>query len=182
MKRWKEKLILKAEQFDFPIHTPYYQLTEEQRTFLWNGNRSIRGINRFFAHLEEKKYKIQYRVMLSRYRGKTVCPECQGSRLRKEASYVRVGGKTISELVKMPISQLQGFFQDMKLNKKDLKVSERLIKEINSRLGFMNNVGLGYLTLNRLSSTLSGGESQRINLATSLGSSLVGSLYILKKA
>jgi len=179
MKRWKEKLILKAEQFDFPIHTPYYQLSEEQRLLLWNGNRSIRGINRFFAHLEDKKYKIQYRVMLSRYRGKTVCPECQGSRLRKEASYVKVGGKTLSELVKMPISQLQGFFQDMKLYKKELEVSERLIKEINSRLGFMNNVGLGYLTLNRLSSTLSGGESQRINLATSLGSSLVGSLYIL---
>jgi excinuclease ABC subunit A len=179
MKRWKEKLILKAEQFDFPIHTPYYQLTVEQRELLWNGNRSIRGIKRFFNHLEEKKYKIQYRVMLSRYRGKTICPECQGSRLRKEASYVKVGGKTISELVKLPISRLQVFFQQIKLNKKELKLSERLLKEINSRLGFLNNVGLGYLTLNRLSSTLSGGESQRINLATSLGSSLVGSLYIL---
>jgi len=179
MKRWKEKLILKAELFDFPIHTPYMQLTDDQRHLLWNGNRSFRGINRFFDHLEEKKYKIQYRVMLSRYRGKTICPECQGSRLRREASYVKVGGKTISELVKLPISELQTFFAQLKITKKELKVSERLLKEINSRLDFMTSVGLGYLTLNRLSSTLSGGESQRINLATSLGSSLVGSLYIL---
>ncbi len=179
MKRWKEKLILKADLFDFPIHTPYMQLTDEQRELLWKGNRSIRGIQRFFDHLEEKKYKIQYRVMLSRYRGKTVCPECQGGRLRKEASYVKVGGHTISELVKMPISDLQNFFTTIKLSKKELEVSLRLLKEINSRLGFMFNVGLGYLTLNRLSSTLSGGESQRINLSTSLGSSLVGSLYIL---
>jgi excinuclease ABC subunit A len=179
MRKWKEKLILKAEQFNFPIHTPYYQLSEEQRDLLWNGNRSIRGIYRFFNHLEDKKYKIQYRVMLSRYRGKTVCPECRGSRLRKEASYVKVGGKTISELVKMPVSQLQVFFRQLKLTSKELKLSERLLKEIHGRLGFMCDVGLGYLTLNRLSSTLSGGESQRINLATSLGSSLVGSLYIL---
>jgi len=179
MKRWKEKLIMKAEQFDFPIHTPYYQLSDEQRQLLWNGNRSIRGIRRFFDHLEEKKYKIQYRVMLSRYRGKTDCPECHGSRLRKEAAYVRVGDRTISELVRMPIAELKAFFSQLKLSKKELAVSERLMKEINSRLGFMTSVGLGYLTLNRLSSTLSGGESQRINLATSLGSSLVGSLYIL---
>ena len=179
MKKWKEKLILKAELFDFPIHTPYFQLTDEQRELLWNGNRSFRGINRFFDYLEKKKYKIQYRVMLSRYRGKTICPECQGSRLRREASYVKVGGKTISELVKLPISELQTFFAQLKITKKELKVSERLLTEINSRLGFMTSVGLGYLTLNRLSSTLSGGESQRINLATSLGSSLVGSLYIL---
>jgi excinuclease ABC subunit A len=179
MKKWKEKLIMKAEQFDFPIHTPYYKLTDEQRDLLWNGNRSIRGIHRFFKHLEEKKYKIQYRVMLSRYRGKTVCPECHGSRLRKEASYVKVGGKTISELVTMPIAELKGFFSQLKLTRKEFEVSERLLKEISSRLGFMTDVGLGYLTLNRLSSTLSGGESQRINLATSLGSSLVGSLYIL---
>lgn len=179
MKRWKEKLIMKAEQFDFPIHTPYYKLTDEQRELLWNGNRSIRGINRFFKHLEEKKYKIQYRVMLSRYRGKTVCPECHGSRLRKEATYVKVGGKTISELVTMPVAELKIFFSHLKLTRKEVEVSERLLKEISSRLGFMTEVGLGYLTLNRLSSTLSGGESQRINLATSLGSSLVGSLYIL---
>jgi excinuclease ABC subunit A len=179
MRKWKEKLIMKAEQFDFPIHTPYYQLTQEQRSLLWNGNRSFKGIHRFFDYLEEKKYKIQYRVMLSRYRGKTVCPECQGSRLRREASYVKVGGKTIGDLVIMPISKLKSFFEQVKLTRKEIEVSKRLLMEITSRIGFMNNVGLGYLTLNRLSSTLSGGESQRINLATSLGSSLVGSLYIL---
>jgi excinuclease ABC subunit A len=179
MRKWKEKLIMKAEQFDFPIHTPYYQLTQEQRSLLWNGNRSFKGIHRFFDYLEEKKYKIQYRVMLSRYRGKTVCPECQGSRLRREASYVKVGGKTIGDLVMMPISKLKSFFEQVKLTRKEIEVSKRLLMEITSRIGFMTNVGLGYLTLNRLSSTLSGGESQRINLATSLGSSLVGSLYIL---
>ncbi len=179
MKKWKEKLVMKADQLDFPIHTPYFQLTEEERNLLWKGNRYFRGINRFFDHLEAKKYKIQYRVMLSRYRGKTVCPECNGSRLRKEATYVKVGGKVISDLVKLPIIDLELYFRELKLPKKDLKVSERLLKEINSRISFLTSVGLGYLTLNRLSSTLSGGESQRINLATSLGSSLVGSLYIL---
>jgi len=179
MKKWKERLVMKADQFDFPIHEPYFRLSDEQRELLWKGNRHFRGLNKFFDHLEEKKYKIQYRVMLSRYRGKTACPECQGSRLRKEASYVKVGGRNISELVRMPISELKEFFTKIKLTKKELAVSERLLKEINSRLGFMSSVGLGYLTLNRLSSTLSGGESQRINLATSLGSSLVGSLYIL---
>lgn len=179
MKKWKEKLVMKADQLNFPIHTPYFQLTEEERDLLWKGNRYFRGINRFFDHLEAKKYKIQYRVMLSRYRGKTVCPECNGSRLRKEAAYVKVGGKVISDLVKLPIIDLQQYFRELKLTKKDLKVSERLLKEINSRISFLTSVGLGYLTLNRLSSTLSGGESQRINLATSLGSSLVGSLYIL---
>jgi len=179
MKKWKEKLVMKADQLDFPIHTPYFELTEEERNLLWKGNRYFRGINRFFNHLEAKKYKIQYRVMLSRYRGKTICPECNGSRLRKEAGYVKVGGKIISELVKLPISDLEHYFRELKLPKKDLKISERLLKEINSRISFLSSVGLGYLTLNRLSSTLSGGESQRINLATSLGSSLVGSLYIL---
>ncbi len=179
MKKWKEKLVMKADQLDFPIHTPYFQLTEEERNLLWKGNRYFRGINRFFDHLEAKKYKIQYRVMLSRYRGKTVCLECNGSRLRKEASYVKVGGKVISDLVKLPIADLAHYFRELKLPKKDVKVSERLLKEINSRISFLTSVGLGYLTLNRLSSTLSGGESQRINLATSLGSSLVGSLYIL---
>jgi len=179
MKKWKEKLVMKAEQLDFPIHTPYSQLTEEQLDLLWKGNRYFRGINRFFKHLEEKKYKIQYRVMLSRYRGKTVCPECQGSRLRKEALYVSVGSRTIAQLVHTPVADLKAFFEKLKLGKKEKEVSERLLKEIASRLDFLTNVGLGYLTLNRLSSTLSGGESQRINLATSLGSSLVGSLYIL---
>jgi len=179
MKRWKEKLVMKAELLDFPIHTPYSQLSEDERRLLWKGNRHFRGLNRFFAHLEEKKYKIQYRVMLSRYRGKTTCPECMGSRLRKEAGYVKVGGKTISDLVELPISDLEAHFTKLKITRKDLEVANRLLKEIKSRLRFMCNVGLGYLTLNRLSSTLSGGESQRINLATSLGSSLVGSLYIL---
>jgi excinuclease ABC subunit A len=179
MKKWKEKLVMKADQLDFPIHTPYFQLTEEERNLLWKGNRYFRGINRFFDHLEAKKYKIQYRVMLSRYRGKTVCLECNGSRLRKEAAYVKVGGKVISDLVKLPIIDLEHYFRELKLPKKDLKISDRLLKEINSRISFLTSVGLVYLTLNRLSSTLSGGESQRINLATSLGSSLVGSLYIL---
>jgi excinuclease ABC subunit A len=179
MKKWKERLVLRAEKFDFPIHTPYFQLTDEQRRILWSGNRYFRGLNYFFKHLEKKKYKIQYRVMLSRYRGKTVCPECDGSRLKKEAGYVKVGGKTISDLVQMPVSGLQQFFSRMKITKKEQEISNRLLKEIKSRLHFLTSVGLGYLTLNRLSSTLSGGESQRINLATSLGSSLVGSLYIL---
>ncbi|MEN8201135.1 MAG: excinuclease ABC subunit UvrA [Bacteroidota bacterium] len=179
MKKWKEKLVMKAEQLDFPIHTPYSQLSEEQLSLLWKGNRYFRGLNRFFAHLEEKKYKIQYRVMLSRYRGKTICPECGGSRLRKEAGFVKVGGKIISDLVDLPISALEKYFRKLKITKKELEVADRLLKEIYSRLGYMTSVGLGYLTLNRLSSTLSGGESQRINLATSLGSSLVGSLYIL---
>ena len=170
---------MKADQLNFPIHTPYFQLSEDERKLLWKGNRHFRGIDRFFAHLEEKKYKIQYRVMLSRYRGKTVCPECSGSRLRKEASYVKLGGRIIPDLVKLPISELQSYFKDLNLSKKDLKVAERLLLEIRSRITFLTSVGLGYLTLNRLSSTLSGGESQRINLATSLGSSLVGSLYIL---
>jgi excinuclease ABC subunit A len=179
MKKWKERLVLRAEKFDFPIHTPYFQLTDEQRRILWSGNRYFRGLNYFFKHLEKKKYKIQYRVMLSRYRGKTVCPECDGSRLKKEAGYVKVGGKTISDLVQMPVSGLQQFFSRVKITKKEQEISSRLLKEIKSRLHFLTSVGLGYLTLNRLSSTLSGGESQRINLATSLGSSLVGSLYIL---
>jgi excinuclease ABC subunit A len=146
---------------------------------LWTGNRYFKGLNRFFTYLEEKKYKIQYRVMLSRYRGKTLCSECNGSRLRKEAGYVKVGGKKITELVTLPVAELEVFFRDLKLGRKEQEIAGRLLTEINSRIRFMTSVGLGYLTLNRLSSTLSGGESQRINLATSLGSSLVGSLYIL---
>jgi excinuclease ABC subunit A len=179
MKKWKEKLLMNAEQFGFPIHKPIHQLTGEQQKLLWTGNRYFKGLNRFFDHLEEKKYKIQYRVMLSRYRGKTTCPECGGSRLRKEAGYVKVGGSKITELVQLPIAELEIFFNNLKQPFKEREVSQRLLKEINSRIRFMTSVGLGYLTLNRLSSTLSGGESQRINLATSLGSSLVGSLYIL---
>jgi len=179
MKKWKEKLLMNAEQFGFPIHKPIHQLTEEQQKLLWTGNRYFKGLNRFFDQLEEKKYKIQYRVMLSRYRGKTTCPECGGSRLRKEAGYVMVGGKKITDLVQLPITELEFFFNHLKQPRKEREVSQRLLKEINARIRFMTSVGLGYLTLNRLSSTLSGGESQRINLATSLGSSLVGSLYIL---
>lgn len=179
MSEWKNKLIYNAEKFDFPIHTPYYDLSDEQKQLLWSGNRHFHGLNQFFKYLEEKGYKIQYRVMLSRYRGKTTCPSCNGSRLKKEAGYVKIGGKSIQELVLLPVTGLQLFFSKLKLNKHDSEVAKRLLKEINNRISFLYDVGLGYLTLNRLSNTLSGGESQRINLATSLGSSLVGSLYIL---
>jgi excinuclease ABC subunit A len=179
MKKWKERLIENAGLFNFPIHKPYYQLTPEQKALLWKGNRYFYGINRFFEHLEEKKYKIQYRVLLSRYRGKTTCPECKGSRLRKEAGYVRVGGMTIQELVSVPVGKLYGIMTGLQLSETDAKVSERIMKEITIRLKFLTDVGLPYLTLDRLSSTLSGGESQRINLSTSLGSNLVGSMYIL---
>jgi excinuclease ABC subunit A len=179
MKKWKERLILNASQFGFPIHKPYYQLTDEQKNILWSGNRYFYGINKFFQHLEEKKYKIQYRVLLSRYRGKTICPECKGSRLRKEAGYVKIAGKTIQELVSLPIDGLYHFFENISLIPHDKKIADRLLKEITIRLKFLINVGLPYLTLDRLSSTLSGGESQRINLATSLGSNLVGSMYVL---
>ena len=179
MKKWKEKLVMNADQFNFPVHKPYYELTDEQRQVLWRGNRYFKGLDRFFQHLEDKKYKIQYRVMLSRYRGKTTCHECGGSRLKKEALYVSVHGKTISELVELPVSRLLTFFDQFPSVSSEEKIAGRLLSEIRSRIRFLNNVGLGYLTLNRLSSTLSGGESQRINLATTLGSSLVGSLYIL---
>lgn len=179
MSRWKDRLIYSADQFGFPVHKPFYELTEEQKELLWTGNRYFKGLNRFFEYLEEKNYKIQYRVMLARYRGKTVCPECKGSRLRKEAGYIKVAGKSIQELVLMPVSELNSFFQNLELTDYDQSVARRILIEIKSRLAFLCDVGLGYLTLNRLSSSLSGGESQRINLATSLGSSLVGSLYIL---
>jgi excinuclease ABC subunit A len=179
MKKWKERLIANAEHFDFPIHKPFYQLTEQQKQLLWKGNKYFYGIDRFFQHLEEKKYKIQYRVLLSRYRGKTICPECKGSRLRKEAGYVKIDGMTIQELVSIPIGKLYGVIENIKLNDDDSKIAERLLKEITVRLKFLVDVGLPYLTLGRLSSSLSGGESQRINLSTSLGSNLVGSMYIL---
>ena len=179
MSKWLEKMIYSAEKFDFPIHTPYYKLTSVQQDLLWTGNRYFKGIRSFFEYLEEKKYKIQYRVMLSRYRGKTVCHECKGGRLKKEASYVKINDKSIHELVLMPIDVLSKFFKDIKLTSHEEKIAGRLLTEIHSRLGFLLHVGLNYLTLNRLSATLSGGESQRINLATSLGSALVGSLYIL---
>ena len=179
MKKWKERLISSAELFGFPIHKPFYKLTEEQQALLWTGNKYFYGLNRFFRHLEEKKFKIQYRVLLSRYRGKTICPECRGSKLKKEAGYVRVAGKTIQELVIMPVDRLYELFSKITLGPDDLQVAERLLKEITLRLKFLVDVGLPYLTLDRLSSSLSGGESQRINLATSLGSNLVGSMYIL---
>ena len=179
MSKWKDKLIYSADSFDFPIHTPYYMLSDAQRKLIWTGNKYFKGLNAFFAHLENKKYKIQYRVMLSRYRGKTTCYECNGTRLKKEAGYVKINKKSISDLVDLPVNELINFFSKIKLKQKDEKVASRLLTEIRSRLDFLNDVGLGYLTLNRLSSSLSGGESQRINLATSLGSSLVGSLYIL---
>ena len=179
MSEWKRQLIAVADRFQFPIHRPYYQLTPEQKELLWNGNQYFGGIRDFFKMLEENQYKIQYRVMLARYRGKTVCPDCHGSRLKPGALYVKVGGKSIADLVKLPITDLKAFFSTLQLSDEEGAVAKRLLVEINSRIEFMLNVGLGYLTLDRLSSTLSGGESQRINLVTSLGSSLVGSLYIL---
>ncbi|MBQ3710294.1 MAG: excinuclease ABC subunit UvrA [Bacteroidales bacterium] len=179
MSEWKDALVQSAHYFNFPIHKPYFELTEEQKQLLWTGNEYFEGINAFFQMVEANSYKIQYRVMLSRYRGKTVCPECHGSRLKKEAQYVKVGGKSITDLVLMPLDELKHFFDELKLDETDQKIASRLLIEINNRLEFLLDVGLGYLTLNRLSNTLSGGESQRINLATSLGSSLVGSTYIL---
>ncbi len=179
MGEWKEHLIRNAVHCDFPIFTPYYELTDEEKRMLWEGTRYFDGINDFFRMLQENQYKIQYRVMLARYRGKTTCPVCHGSRLKPEASYVKVDGKTISELVLLPITELKEFFDNLSLDAHDEAVARRILTEINSRIRFLLDVGLGYLTLNRLSNSLSGGESQRINLATSLGSSLVGSLYIL---
>jgi excinuclease ABC subunit A len=179
MGEWKDQLIYHAAKFNFPIHKPIYDLSPDQMELLWTGNKYFRGLNAFFSHLESESYKIQYRVMLSRYRGKTPCPDCKGTRLRKDANYVKVSGKSISELVNMPIGDCYSFFKTVQLNEHDSKVAKRLLLEITNRLGYLNEVGLEYLTLNRLSNTLSGGESQRINLATSLGSALVGSLYIL---
>ena len=179
MSEWKKQLLYTADKFNFPIHKPYYELTDEQRQLLWTGNKHFEGLNAFFKMLEGNQYKIQYRVMLARYRGKTTCPDCNGSRLKKEASYIRVSGKSISELVLMPVRKLKEFFDNIELDETDAAIAKRLLIEINNRINFLQDVGLGYLTLNRLSNSLSGGESQRINLATSLGSSLVGSLYIL---
>ncbi|MBN2520346.1 MAG: excinuclease ABC subunit A, partial [Bacteroidales bacterium] len=179
MKKWKDRLVYNADKFGFPIHKPFYELSQEQKKLLWTGNKYFRGINAFFKYVESKSYKIQYRVMLARYRGKTVCPECKGTRLKKETEYVKVAGKNIKELMLTPVSELIIHFKNLKLSEHQQKVAKRLLFEINNRLEYLDNVGLGYLTLNRSSYTLSGGESQRINLASSLGSSLVGSLYIL---
>ncbi|MEG1563722.1 MAG: excinuclease ABC subunit UvrA [Bacteroides sp.] len=179
MGQWKEAVIHGAEKAGFPIFTPYYELTDQQRRMLWEGTEHFEGIHQFFKALEVNQYKIQYRVMLARYRGKTRCPVCHGTRLKPEASYVRVGGRNISELVDLPVNELKKFFDTLQLEDHDTAVARRILLELNSRIHFLLDVGLGYLTLNRLSNSLSGGESQRINLATSLGSSLVGSLYIL---
>lgn len=179
MSEWKDDLIRVAKRVDFPIHRPYEDLTDDQRNFLWNGNTFFPGINGFFNYIEEKSYKIQNRVMLSRYRGKTTCPDCKGTRLRKDASYVLIDGKSIIDLVLLPADQLLLFIQNIQLDDHDLAIAKRLLTEIKNRLRYLCDVGLGYLTLNRLSSSLSGGESQRINLSTCLGSNLTGSMYIL---
>jgi len=179
MRFYKDLLVENAYKFDFPIHKPYFELSEKDKNLLWNGNEYFVGIYRFFENLERESYKIQNRVLLSRYRGKTKCPSCNGKRLRKEATYVKINGKDITELVDMSIKNLIPFFANLELEQYEQKVAERLLLEINNRLRFLDDVGLGYLTLNRNSASLSGGESQRINLATSLGSSLVGSMYIL---
>lgn len=176
---WNDELIKSAYHFDFPIHKPYYQLSAEQKELLWTGNSYFNGLHEFFRMVEANTYKIQYRVMLSRYRGKRICPDCHGTRLRKDANHVKISGKSISELVLLPIDQLIDFFNNLTLDQSEYEISRRLLIEINNRLKYISDVGLGYLTLNRLSNSLSGGESQRINLATSLGSSLVGSIYIL---
>ena len=179
MSWFRDELVNSAYKFDFPIHKPYFQLTEEQKELIWTGNQYFQGLHDFFKELEEKNYKIQNRVLLSRYRGKTKCPTCKGKRLRPEASYVKINQKTVSDLVDLPIKKLVDFFKEIQLEEYEKQIAKRLLVEINNRLSFLTEVGLDYLTLNRNSATLSGGESQRINLATSLGSSLVGSMYIL---
>ena len=179
MSWYRDQLVNAAYKFDFPIHKPWFELSEDQKLLVWEGNEHFRGLNDFFEELTSKSYKIQNRVMLSRYRGKTICNTCKGKRLRKEASYVKINGTSLQELVELPLEKVTAFFKNLKLNKYDKEIAKRLLIEINNRLEFLNKVGLNYLTLNRKSNTLSGGESQRINLATSLGSSLVGSMYIL---
>jgi excinuclease ABC subunit A len=179
MSWFRDELVNKAYKFDFPIHKPYFELSEAQKELIWTGNSYFQGLNAFFKELEDKNYKIQNRVMLSRYRGKTKCHSCKGKRLRIEASYVKINSKTVSDLVDLPIKHLVSFFEKIDLDVYEKQIAKRLLLEINNRLSFLTEVGLDYLTLNRNSATLSGGESQRINLATSLGSSLVGSMYIL---
>jgi len=179
MKEWLDDLVKNSIKFDFPIHRSYNQLTKAEQKLVWKGNKYFKGLDDFFKYLEEQTYKIQYRVMLSRYRGKTNCPDCLGSRLRPDATYVKIDGHSITDIVLMPLKKALMFFDDLKLDQQQQKIAKRLILEIRNRILFLNEVGLGYLTLNRLSNTLSGGESQRINLATSLGSSLVGSVYVL---
>jgi len=179
MGKWKTKFILAASDLGFPVHRPYMDLTEKEKEILWDGGKGFKGINAFFKHLESKKYKIQFRVMLSRYRGRTKCTTCKGKRLKPEAGYVKIGGVALHELVELPLNKLAQFFAHLELDERDAEIAKRLLTEITTRLEFLINVGLSYLTLNRTSNSLSGGESQRIQLATSLGSALVGSLYIL---
>lgn len=179
MSKWATALLRNAGHFNFPIHRPYSELSEEEKNTLWQGNQHFKGINAFFKHLQSKTHKIQYRVLLSRYRGRTTCPDCRGTRLRKDASYVKIGNKSIIDLVLLPIDKVVDFFENLELSAHEQKIADRLLKEIENRLHYLQQVGLGYLTLNRISSTLSGGEYQRIKLATSLGSALVGSMYIL---
>src|SRR5690606_10601429 len=176
---WLKALVDNSLKLDFPIHRAYADLTEKEQKLLWTGNKYFGGVADFFKDLEEQTYKIQYRVLLSRYRGKTSCPECMGTRLRKDTSYVKVDGKSITDIVLMPLDKALLFFETLELSEIDALIAKRLLLEIANRLQFMQDVGLSYLTLNRLSNSLSGGESQRINLATTLGSSLVGSIYVL---
>ena len=179
MKEWNNELVMNAYKFDFPIHKPYFELSDFHKELLWAGNKYFKGLNDFFKHVESQSYKIQYRVMLSRYRGKTICSECKGTRLRKDANYVKIDTRSITDLVLLPVNELLAFFKSIRFNDSQASIAKRLYIEILTRLQYLVDVGLGYLSLNRLSNTLSGGESQRINLATSLGSSLVGSMYIL---
>ena len=179
MSYFRDLLVNNSHKFNFPIHKPYYELSQENKDLIWSGNEYFEGLDAFFKEIESKSYKVQNRVMLSRYRGKTKCHVCDGKRLRKEANYVKINNKSISELVAMPIYELKSFFETLELTDNQKKIAKRLLAEIRNRIGYLSNVGLDYLTLNRKSNTLSGGESQRINLATSLGSSLVGSMYIL---
>jgi len=179
LSEWKNDFILKAYKYSFPVHKPYSALTEKEKQILWNGNGDLLGINDFFSFAEKQSYKIQYRIIIAKYRGKTLCPECKGSRLRKDAGYVKINNKSIIDLVLMPVDNLLAFFQQLELNPYETKIAQRLLIEVKTRLSYLIDVGLGYLTLNRLSNSLSGGESQRINLSTSLGNKLVGAMYIL---
>ena len=179
LSKYKDLLIKNSQKFNFPIHRPYFKLSKNEKKLIWEGNEYFKGINYFFAKLEKKMYKIQNRVMLSRYRGRTLCTACGGTRLRKEANYVKINGLSISDLVQLPIDEVLDFFNKIELSETDLKKSNRIIVEIKNRLSFLCKVGLPYLTLNRKSNTLSGGETQRINIATSIGSALVGSIYVL---
>jgi len=176
---WLKPLLKNGIRFDFPIHRPYNELSEAEQRLLWTGNKHFEGLDAYFKWVSEQTHKIQYRVLQSRYRGRTTCPDCRGTRLRKDAQYVKIDGRSITDLVLLPISEAQGFFENLNLSEHEMAVADRLLAEITNRLGYLNRVGLGYLTLNRLSNTLSGGESQRISLATSLGSALVGSMYVL---